>query len=345
MPYTLAHPLYAVPLKKVAPRYLCTTGLLLGSMAPDLEYFVAFESNKSFGHSLQGFILLGLPLCTAFAIAFHRLMKPALVKLLPSTLGLNKFARDHSTAWSLTTGRDWFLFLCSLFIGFMSHRFMDAWTHNHTIFVQQIPWLREHIKGEYVYHWLQYGLSVLGLGAALLYGLWKWSRWRRRRSEPLSGEHRAYRWGMRLAVAAIATVLFMLKLKSGPSAHGYGFTTVAPVSSLAVGWFIAAALYYAAVQQRLAQMLGLLALFAMSVIAFPLAQQLPSTSIFHHLGWIETIGQRLGTARWELAVWIGFIWIWSLFIIAISIQRQVRRRDAYFAEQSHQESSWRQGRT
>lgn len=335
MPYTLAHPLYAVPLKKAAPRYLCTTGLLLGSMAPDLEYFVAFESNKTFGHSIQGFVLLGLPLCTAFAIAFHRLMKPALVKLLPSSLGLSKFARDHSSPWELATGRDWFVFLSSLFIGFLSHMFMDAWTHTDTFIVHHLPWLAERIYGEAVYHWLQFGLSALGLGAAMLYGWWKWSRWRKRRSEPLSAEQRAYRWGMRLAAAAIAAVLFLLKLKSGPTMHGYGFTTVAPVSALAVGWFVAAALYYAAMQQRLAQLIGLLGLFGLSVIAFQLAQRLPFTSIFPYLGWIETIGLRLGSARWELAVWIGFIWIWSFFIIAISLQRKVRRLRGIESKQAY----------
>ncbi|MBJ6364072.1 DUF4184 family protein [Paenibacillus sp. GCM10012307] len=333
MPYTLAHPLYAVPLKHLAPRYLCTTGLLLGSMAPDLEYFVAFESNKTIGHSVAGFFLLGLPLCTAFAIAFHRLMKPSLVQLLPSAFGLDKFAREHAAPWGLRTGRDWLLFIFSLFIGFWTHIFMDALSHRNSFIVTRIPFLQKYIHGEFVYHWLQYALSILGLGVIFVYLLIKWSRWSSTRREPFAADQVRFRWGMRLLVFAISGVLFFIKLKSDPSMTGYGFTMVAPISSLAVGWFVASALQFAVIQQKLAQLMGLLGVFAGSVVAFQLAQKLPFTSVYQHLGWVETILNKLGPARWELAVWIGFIWLWSFIIIAISMQRQLRSRRPYAFEQ------------
>lgn len=170
---------------------------------------------------------------------------------------------------------------------------MDAWSHRNSFIVSHIPFLQKHMHGEFVYHWLQYGLSVFGLGVMFAYLLIKWSRWRSTRSEPLSADQVRFKWGMRLLVLAISSVLFIIKLKSGPNMHGYGFSMVAPVSSLAVGWFVASALHYAAIQQRMAQLMGLLAVFAGSVVAFQLAQRLPLTSVYQHLGGLKRLATSL----------------------------------------------------
>ena len=99
MPFTFSHPLYAVPLHRAAPKWLSITGLLLGSMAPDLEYFAAMESYRTIGHTLTGFVLLGLPLSIALAFAFHLVLKPVLSKFMPSVWGLDQFVQ------SLTRGK------------------------------------------------------------------------------------------------------------------------------------------------------------------------------------------------------------------------------------------------
>ncbi|SEP14833.1 DUF4184 family protein [Paenibacillus sp. OV219] len=54
MPFTFAHPAYALPLKFINPRYLSATGLVLGSMAPDFEYFLTLEPHQTIGHSFSG---------------------------------------------------------------------------------------------------------------------------------------------------------------------------------------------------------------------------------------------------------------------------------------------------
>jgi hypothetical protein len=87
MPFTLSHPLFAAPLKKMLP-FLSTTGLILGSMSPDLEYFIAMQPFRSIGHSIEGFFLLILPVCIAFACGFHNIIKPSLPELLPKIGGI-----------------------------------------------------------------------------------------------------------------------------------------------------------------------------------------------------------------------------------------------------------------
>lgn len=176
MPFTLAHPLYAVPLRRLLPK-LSVTGLALGSMAPDMEYFAAMQPYRSIGHSFEGFFLIGLPMCIASAFAYHRVIAPQLHRLLPSIGGFDEFLRGRVLSWRMADAKDWIYFFLSLFIGFCSHLFMDHWTHSGGSFVLMFPALQSMIGGYPAHHW-QHSLSALGLAIPLLYVLKRWRQWR-----------------------------------------------------------------------------------------------------------------------------------------------------------------------
>ncbi|GFN31805.1 DUF4184 family protein [Paenibacillus xylaniclasticus] len=53
MPFTLFHPAFAVPFRRLLPGKLVLPGIVLGSMAPDLEYFVRMEAVGKIGHQPQ----------------------------------------------------------------------------------------------------------------------------------------------------------------------------------------------------------------------------------------------------------------------------------------------------
>jgi hypothetical protein len=40
MPFTFAHPAIVLPLKHLPKRWYSLTGLIIGSMTPDFEYFI-----------------------------------------------------------------------------------------------------------------------------------------------------------------------------------------------------------------------------------------------------------------------------------------------------------------
>ncbi|MBA2937416.1 DUF4184 family protein [Paenibacillus sp. CGMCC 1.16610] len=129
MPFTFAHPTYAFPIKLISPRWLSTTGLVLGSMAPDFEYFLALEPHQVIGHSFAGLFLQGIPLCLLFAYLFHFYVKESLVLHLPSILNINRRGYDLLSSWRLRTFSDWFVYVLSVIIGFLSHITLDAFTH------------------------------------------------------------------------------------------------------------------------------------------------------------------------------------------------------------------------
>lgn len=242
MPFTFAHPLYAAPLKLVKPGLFSLTGLTLGSMSPDFEYFIALEPYQTIGHSLKGLLFQALPLCVLLALLFHHVVKKPLAEHLPSILGLDGRARRlvRLYPWEMSSGKRWFIFLLSVVIGFFSHLFVDAFTHEHGIVVTKWPLLREEVLGMPVYKLLQHGLSLLGL---LCIAVFVFAVLRRvGAEEPASDTGGAgYRskiryWGMAAAVTVI-TVCVKLLFSSGGNL--IGILVVSPITGFLLGLLVA----------------------------------------------------------------------------------------------------------
>jgi hypothetical protein len=314
VPFTLSHPAFAAPIKKLVPS-LSMTGLVLGSMAPDLEYFVAFETHRTIGHTYLGFLLMHIPLCIAFALAYHRLFKPTLPLLLPTLGRMDRIAASDSTAkWGLRTIQQWGRFLISLFIGFLTHLFMDGWTHRHTVFVDHFDRLREEYAGLQLYKLLQYGFSLLGAGVIVLYLLYRWySGYRRSRDQhraaPIAGK-----MGFRLITFTVAAVIFAFKFSIAWDTSSFGFVFVAPFSAFMLGWLTAIWLHRASDWQKLVRAgLGLASLAALAV-AYQAATY-----------WLDRYGyMRLDIDSWQeydrvrTALWLLYIWGLSTVLIVAS---------------------------
>ncbi|MGG4393699.1 DUF4184 family protein [Paenibacillus thiaminolyticus] len=240
MPYTLAHPLYAAPLKLLQRKYLSLTGLILGSMAPDFEFFVALEPNQTIGHSTLGLFLYAIPLSLLLAVLFHYLIKDPLARHLPSVWNLDRKAHGLTRPWKMSGIRGWAVFLISVIIGFYAHVLLDGFTHETGIFVSRYPVLEQNIMGTPVYKLLQYGLSIIGLlveGVFLVLLLSK--------AQCGSGFVRVKRsakaqyWAIACCTAiAVAGI----KLFSASSTNYIGIIVVAPISGFFLGLVAASAL-------------------------------------------------------------------------------------------------------
>lgn len=264
MPFTLSHPLFAAPLKKIIPS-LSVTGLVLGSMAPDIEYFFAMQPYRSIGHDITGFFLLGLPTCIAFAFAFHRIIKPFLPSMMPSILHIDQFTAHRIQPWRLSTGLEWILFILSIWIGFLSHLFMDNWTHGSGWFVQRLPFLQSYIAGDQVYHILQLSLSVLGALIPGLYFMYHWKKWRSTidvKSRTASSI-RHNQWQSWL-ILCFTSILLLSKLLLSGNYFSISIWVVAPITSFFLGVFLTAMLTMAYRSNRLA--VGVLFAFVLYLV-------------------------------------------------------------------------------
>jgi Domain of unknown function (DUF4184) len=143
MPFTAAHPAIILPF--IRSRYFSATGLIVGSLAPDFEYFFKMAVSSNYSHTLGGLFYFDLPVTLVIALVFHIIVKKNLIYNLPGFFqrrfqGLLNFdfvtyLKGHQRA-----------FLLSALLGSASHIFWDSFTHNNSFFAQTIPFY----KGTYV---------------------------------------------------------------------------------------------------------------------------------------------------------------------------------------------------
>lgn len=80
VPFTFAHPAIMIPLIHKRPKWIDTTALIFGSMAPEFEYFIRFKAQAVVGHMLSGFLFFNLPFLKQYIVIFG--MKIAVYKIL-----------------------------------------------------------------------------------------------------------------------------------------------------------------------------------------------------------------------------------------------------------------------
>jgi hypothetical protein len=183
MPFTLAHPLAALPLARPLGRYGVVSALVIGSMAPDFWYFLPVGVTREEAHSYDGILWFCLPAALAAYLVFHLLLKRPLLALAPHSIGtrLAPYARTTLPQAS------WLAVLVSFMVGMATHLAWDAFTHFDSVVADLAPALRGELLsiGRYDVHGftvLQHGSSLLGMAAL---GAWAGTWLRRAKPEPL----------------------------------------------------------------------------------------------------------------------------------------------------------------
>lgn len=138
MPFTFSHPAIILPLTYLPKHWFSLTGLVIGSLTPDFEYFLRMRIKSNFSHTIDGLFWFDLPLGLLLAFIFHNIVRDSLFDNLP--LGLkSKFLSFRKFDWNEHFKKNWLVVLISIFIGAVSHIFWDSFTHDHGYFVQTIP--------------------------------------------------------------------------------------------------------------------------------------------------------------------------------------------------------------
>ncbi|AOZ93120.1 DUF4184 family protein [Paenibacillus crassostreae] len=241
MPFTFAHPLYIVPLKLIKPRYINLAGLILGSMSPDFEYFIALEPYQTIGHTHLGLLLQALPLSVIFILLISGVMK-TLVSHLPSTFNIDIRLYTFLKFFDYRDPLNWLKFLISVVIGFYSHLFVDAFTHLSGYFVMRYPFFQNSYFNLPMYKILQYSLSIIGMLVQLLLILllvintpYSISSFRR-----VPSKRKILYWSS-VCIITISVMIAKLALTTSPNI--LGIIIVSSISGLILGILIASILF------------------------------------------------------------------------------------------------------
>ncbi len=145
MPFTFSHPAIVLPLTYLPKKWFSLTGLVIGSLTPDFEYFLRMKIQSNYSHTLGGLFWFDLPLGLLLAFVFHNIVRDSLFNNLPTFLK-SKFSTFHQFDWNKNFKINRVVVTISIFIGAASHLFWDSFTHNHGYFVQIIPALTHAVN-------------------------------------------------------------------------------------------------------------------------------------------------------------------------------------------------------
>lgn len=135
MPFTFSHPAIVLPLTKARLK-LSATGLIVGSMVPDFEYFIRMTDTSKYSHTLSGIFWFDVPLALVVCFTFHIVVRNALFDNLPSFLK-DRFSVYKRFDWSGYFLKNWAIVLVSIIIGAASHIVWDRAVHNTMFYVNQ----------------------------------------------------------------------------------------------------------------------------------------------------------------------------------------------------------------
>ncbi len=127
MPWTFAHPAAILPLRSLCPRWLSLPALIVGSLAPDLSYYVGMHARWSaFCHTALGVVTVCLPVSLLLFALLQRFARPLTV-LLP--VPHREIAREQLHPLARAAWQGLVVVVASILLGATSHVVWDAFTH------------------------------------------------------------------------------------------------------------------------------------------------------------------------------------------------------------------------
>jgi hypothetical protein len=172
MPITPAHPAAALPLRRLLGRFGSASALVIGSMAPDLEYFLPFRVPRSTSHSLAGLLWFCLPAGLALWATHRVLLRQFIAAMLPQAIS-RRLRITERVGWSFA---ECVAAAVSVLAGAVTHLAWDSFTHASGFAVRALPVLqvRVPVAGFYQPHLfkvLQHASSVVGLTVLVVMGV------------------------------------------------------------------------------------------------------------------------------------------------------------------------------
>lgn len=227
MPFTFSHPAIVLPLITLNRKWFSLTGLIIGSMTPDFEYFLRMSIKSVYSHTVTGLFWLDLPLGIFLAFIFHNIVRNNLFDNLPYFLKA-RFSVFKSFNWNSYFKRHWWVVIISILIGAASHMLWDSFTHGDGYFVQILPALAKNLE---ISRWqipiskiLQHGSTIVG-GMIIIYAIYKLPLDKDTRTGEINMNYWTICCGLTLLIIAVRVFLCGLQFKQ------YGTLIVCGISA------------------------------------------------------------------------------------------------------------------
>jgi hypothetical protein len=165
MPFTISHIAATVPFARRLKTARVLSAAIIGTMLPDADLMSPIELDRAMTHSTSALFTFVLPAGLLLWLLFQRLIKPALLEVLPDSWYARARAEDDGPV--LEDLDQWLTGAVTLLAGAATHLMWDAFTHENGAAVRLLPLLlRSSRVGGLEFHrfeWLQHLSSLLGL--------------------------------------------------------------------------------------------------------------------------------------------------------------------------------------
>lgn len=207
MGFTFSHPALILPARYLPRERYSMNGLIIGSMIPDLEYFIRLDNVSTFSHTPAGLFLFDLPAALLVLTIYHQAIRRPFISNLPDFVKLR--LQDYlNFDWSDYFRKNPIVVLYSILIGSITHLLWDSFTSgngyfvmHHAAFDAQVTVL--HIT-LFTYKIIKHLSSLIG-ALVLLYVLFKLPK---TKHKPLPTDR--WYWLLILVITVIVTALQLL---------------------------------------------------------------------------------------------------------------------------------------
>jgi hypothetical protein len=229
MPFTFSHPAIVLPLKYLPKKWFSMTGLVIGSLTPDFEYFIRMKIESNYSHTFWGIFYFDLPLGILLTFIFHNLVKEELFRNLPEKLN-QRFVKTEKINWNKYFAENWKIVFLSIIIGTISHIFWDSFTHESGFFVKHFSELSNYFEifGKQIMYLklLQHSSTLIG-GIVIAYAIFKLPK-----VENIKTKINYKYW---LILFLITLLVFILRVKIGENSKLIGNLIVSLITSVMIG--------------------------------------------------------------------------------------------------------------
>ncbi len=233
MPLTFAHPAAILPFSRKS-NYIYFFAMVLGSMAPDFEYFLRGQPLGEVGHTFTGFVFLNLPLVIIIYFLYHTFVHQTFENHLPV------FLQDTFTN-PLHGHKGWkvVVFCYSALFGMLTHVVWDSFTHINGFMVRNFPMFTQSysLYGFDIpfYKFLQHGSTLLGITCIIVYMIYRALRYKKQNNSTIYAKEKLI-FGSVLFLLTVVNV-WLWYLLSYVSISNYGVMVVRIIDSFFVSLF------------------------------------------------------------------------------------------------------------
>lgn len=210
MPFTPSHVAAVLPFARTP---LLPSALVIGSIAPDLFFYVPLPISRNFTHSWLGVVTVDLVFGILAFVLWQVAFRTPLVDYAP----LSARQRIATIPWfgirspRLSWPRWAILLIASVLLGTITHIVWDSFTHPDWV-TYQLPWLLTRWGFLPVYEWGQYGGSAVGAGVLVVWAIAWWRRTPRASAAPsrISRRVRYLFWVTTLGAGLLVAVIMWI---------------------------------------------------------------------------------------------------------------------------------------